>query len=216
VSAVAIAAPGHAHTPVCRHVSWASYCGRKPVWRRQLSTDGQLGPDSRPDPQAAVWQLERRYPDLIDTLRDRTRQFGDGRQPYDQSVYAWECACWPPELERASPFGPVQAQRYVDRLWKKYAASLRPYFHASPVVHVLADAGGAGAARANTLRHSISIEQSVCRPAWLAHELMHLFHVHEQHGPGWAAGMVELWEREFDIPRARSLELAARHGVEVN
>jgi hypothetical protein len=61
----------------------------------------------------------------------------------------------------------------------------------------------------------VLIDECHCKPAWLAHELMDLLHVHEQHGPAWCTTMIHLWSDEFGVDRFHALALAQQHDVTV-
>ena len=45
----------------------------------------------RPDPNATTAALERRHPELVNIMVERSARYGDGR---DANVYAWESHIW--------------------------------------------------------------------------------------------------------------------------
>lgn len=165
----------------------------------------------RPDPTAARAELEARYPSLVRLLWQRTAKYGDGR---DASVDEWERACLGVH-DHAPVLTVAKATDYAARLWSKYSRRYSPYFSAVPQIVILADTESCGGARAQALHHRVLIDKRHCRPSWLAHELMHLCHVDEQHGPKWRRAMVGLWEAEFSISPERSTAEAVRLGLDV-
>jgi hypothetical protein len=75
---------------------------------------------------------------------------------------------------------------------------------------------GIHGARAQCLHHRIRIDARLCNRPWLLHELAHVLLPERRHDGSWCGVMVELWEREFSVDRARAIALAAEHGVVVS
>jgi hypothetical protein len=150
---------------------------------------------------------------LANVLRERSARYGDGR---DAKVYAWEEHVWADAGLNDSPLlSATEAQDYAAYLWTGYAPAYSPYFSGVPEIRVMGDAEAVGGARAQALHHRVLIDQPYLRRTWLAHELMHLLVPAEQHGRTWLAGIILLWESEFNVHRSRTLELALMRGVVV-
>jgi hypothetical protein len=134
------------------------------------------------------------------------------------------------DLEHRGQLGPAEATTPNDRqavtsavtdyaryLWNKYA----PEYGARPDVPSVAirfgerQTVGWTRAKAFAQQHVIQLDHRACRRAWLVHEVGHLLTL-DGHGPAWARTLVKLWAAEFDIPAARSIALAAEHGIEVD
>jgi hypothetical protein len=189
----------------CSHPKFADLGIRKPRPARRRP--------ARPNPGATTAQLERRYPELVTIMCERTARYGGG---HDANVYAWESQIWADVgLDDSPLLSPTQAQDLAAGFWAKYAPRFEPYFSGVPEVRVLGEAEAVGGARAQALHHRILIDQRCCRAAWLIHEALHLMLPAEQHGGTWASAMVTAWSQEFGINVAHALALAAQHGVTV-
>lgn len=167
----------------------------------------------RPDPNATTAALERRHPELVNIMVERSARYGDGR---DANVYAWESHIWADAgLDDSPLLSPTQAQDFAARLWSRYAPRFGPYFSGVPEIRVLGEAEAVGGARAQALHHRVLVDQCHCSRPWLLHELLHLCVPSEQHGPTWASAMVTAWADEFGIDREHAMRSAREMGLRV-
>ena len=167
----------------------------------------QLRRPVRPPAGATQEQLESLYPDLVDMMVQRTSLWGAG---VDHRAYSWEEDC----RDQGPLISEPEAREFIGQLWERYAHRYEPAFTAPPALLVVPDSELRGAVM-KTLEHRIVISERCLRRAWLAHEIGHALNPRTQHCPRWAATMIEIWRREFGVPREFSIELAREAGLSI-
>jgi hypothetical protein len=182
---------------------------QRPHWSgyaKAIAPRSVRAPNGRPERPVPICS----YPALERIVAERSVRYGDG---HDALIYQWETAIEREfGLDREPLLTAADGQGYVERLWSRYSPGLSPYFSAPPILILESRPG----AVANCLEHTIRIGPEHCRRSWLIHETIHLCIPEEQHGARWISAMVEVWQREIDVPTGFARELARERGIELS
>ena len=115
------------------------------------------------------------------------------------------------------------ALKYLEELWSRHVGRYAPWHPEVPKLTIgfrccLSERPRLrrrrAAAHARTYSHAIYVPLDLLNRTTLLHEVAHLLVPRSNHGPGFCAALIDLWERELGIDRAHALEVGVRFGVE--